>query len=96
MNRMTSFVVDRVRSFSAETIGWFAAILLHGATIPPILGLMMGLSDRLPSIDVVMFVWTGLVLLFLKALISKDMLNVITIGVGFIIQAGLLGMLVFK
>jgi len=57
---------------------------------------MWGISDKLPSVDVVLFLWAGLVLLFIKALVNKDMLNIITIGVGFIIQAGLLGLLVFK
>lgn len=96
MNHVTSLIVSRLQSFSSETVGWFAVLLLHSATIPSVVGLMTGISDRLPSADVVMFLWAGLVLLFVKALISKDMLNIITIGVGFIVQAGLLGFLVFK
>ena len=90
------FVSEKSKQLSADMIGWLAVLFMHGATIPPILGLLMGISDRMPSIDVVIFLWTGLVLLFLKALINKDMLNIITIGVGFIIQACLLGFLVFR
>jgi hypothetical protein len=70
--------------------------MIHCSTVPPILALLLGVSDHLPSIDVVAFMWFGLILLFIKALITKDMLNVITIGVGFIFQAMLLGLLVFK
>ena len=71
-------------------------MLMHCATIPPVVGLILGISDRLPAVDVVMFVWAGLVLLFLRALVLKDMLNIITIGGGFVVQAALLGLLVFK
>lgn len=69
---------------------------MHAATLPSILGLLVGFTDRLPSLDIVLFVWSGLVLLFIRALIIKDMLIATTIGVGFIIQAMLLGFLVFK
>lgn len=75
---------------------WLAVVLMHAATIPSILGLLIGFTDNLPSLDLVSFVWSGLVLLFIRALIIKDMLIATTIGVGFIIQAMLLGILVFK
>ena len=99
-----TFNVDIIKRFfsihlakvSAETIGWLAVMLMHCATIPPVVGLILGISDRLPAVDVVMFVWAGLVLLFLRALVLKDMLNIITIGGGFVVQAALLGLLVFK
>lgn len=87
---------EQFKNVSAETVGWLAVVFLHSATIPSIVGLLLGISDRLPSIDVVLFMWTALVLLFVKALIMKDMLNIITIGVGFIVQAGMLGFLVFR
>lgn len=89
-------IVEHFRSVSAETLGWLAVLCVHCATIPPIVGLLLGVSERLPSMDVVAFLWTGLVLFFIKSLITKDTLNVITIGIGFIIQAGLLALLVFK
>ena len=89
-------VAEHLRHISTETIGWLAVILIHCSTIPPILALLLGVSDHLPSIDVVAFMWAGLVLLFIKALLTKDTLNVVTIGIGFIIQAMLLGLLVFK
>lgn len=95
MDKLES-VKEYLRHISTETIGWLAIILIHCSTVPPILALLLGVSDHLPSIDVVAFMWFGLILLFIKALVTKDMLNVITIGVGFIIQAMLLGLLVFK
>ena len=90
------FVTNHLSRISADTLGWLAAIVLHCATFPTLLALMTGLSDRVPSLDVVAFLWAGLVLLFLRAIVLKDMLNVITIGVGFIVQAGLMALILFR
>ena len=90
------FFTQHIRTLSAESFGWMAILLMHGATIPSILGLIFSISDRLPPLDVIGFIWAGLVLFFIKALINKDTLNIMTIGIGFMIQAGLLGFIVFK
>lgn len=89
-------VAEKFSHVSAEAVGWLAIVFVHCATIPSVLSLIMGMSDRLPSLDVVMFAWGGLLLMFIRALIVKDMLNVITIGIGFFIQAFLLALVVFK
>lgn len=81
---------------SSESVGWLAIMFIHCATIPSLLGLIFAVSDNLPSLDVVFFIWFGLILFFIKALLNKDVLNIITIGFGFFIQAVLLGMVVFK
>ena len=91
-----AFFVDHFRKVSAETLGWLAPIVLHFATIPSLIALLSGLSDRTPSLDVVLLLWTGLVLLFGRAIILKDMLNIITIGVGFIAQAVIMALVLFK
>jgi hypothetical protein len=57
---------------------------------------MSGLTDRLPGVDLVLLVWSGLTLLFIKAAVQKDMLNLITIGIGFILQAVMLALIFFK
>jgi hypothetical protein len=68
----------------------------HAATIPSFLAVKAGLSDRLPSLDLVALLWLGLLLYFIRSAIIKDMLAVITIGVGFAIQALLLGFIFFQ
>jgi hypothetical protein len=73
-----------------------AAIVLHAATVPSLLAVMSGLTDRMPGVDLVLLVWTGLTLLFIKASVQKDMLNIVTIGVGFIVQAVLMALIFFK
>ena len=90
------FLREHLKKLTADTLGWLAAIVLHCATVPSMLALMAGLTDRPPNIDLVLFVWTGLVLLFAKAIVLKDNLNIITIGTGFVVQAILLAFIVFR
>jgi len=90
------FLTNHLSKISADTLGWLAAIVLHCATVPSLLALMTGLSNHVPSLDVVAFLWAGLVLLFLRAIVLKDTLNIITIGLGFIVQAGLMALILFR
>jgi hypothetical protein len=96
LNNFKDFVQNKISHISAETFGWLAVITLHGSTIPSLLAVMAGLTDRLPAVDLVLLVWGGLSLLFVKAAVQKDMLNVITIGFGFIIQAIMMALIFFK
>jgi hypothetical protein len=90
------FFMDHLKKITSDTLGWMAAIVLHCATIPSMLALMTGLSDRAPTVDIVMFIWAGLILLFARAVILKDMLNVVTIGIGFMVQSSLMAFILFK
>lgn len=93
---VVEFFSTHFSKISAETMGWLAAIALHAATIPTLLALLTGLTDTTPSVDVVLFMWLGLVLLFGRAVILKDLLNIVTIGLGFVIQATLMALILFK
>lgn len=90
------FIKSKFATISAETLGWLAIIVIHSATIPTLLAVWTGLTDKLPNIDMVLLMWTGLVLFFIKAAIQKDMLNIVTIGLGFIVQASLMALIFFK
>ena len=96
LQTIRDFLNNHLHKISADTLGWLAAIVLHCATVPSLLALMTGLSDHVPSLDVVAFLWAGLVLLFLRAIVLRDNLNIITIGVGFIVQAGLMALILFR
>ena len=96
MIAIREFFVNSLAKLSADTLGWLAAIVLHCATLPAFLALMTGLSDRTPGLDMILFLWGGLVLLFLRAVVLRDMLNIITIGFGFILQAGFMAFILFK
>jgi hypothetical protein len=96
VNKINEFFKTKFSRISAETFGWLAVVVLQAATIPSLLAVMAGLTDRLPSVDLVLLVWTGLTLLFVKAAVQKDMLSIITIGFGFIIQTVLMALIFFK
>jgi hypothetical protein len=99
VNKLNDFkdaIKNSVEKISAETFGWLAVVLLQASTIPSLLAVMSGLTDRLPGVDLVLLVWAGLGLLFIKATVQKDMLNIVTIGIGFMIQAVLMALIFFK
>jgi hypothetical protein len=89
-------IKEHAPNISAETMGWIAVILMHIATIPTLLAVLTGLTEKMPPVDLVLFAWTGLFCFFVKATIQKDVLNIVTIGLGFFIQAALLALIVFK
>jgi hypothetical protein len=90
------FFLDHLKKITADTLGWMAAIVLHFSTVPSILALMTGLSDKPPSVDIIMFIYAALVLLFARAILLRDQLNIITIGAGFIGQAIMMAFILFK
>lgn len=96
MEQFKTSVKEAVGTLSSEAVGWIAVLVLHAATIPSLLALMSGLSDRPPSVDLVLMVWTALTLFFVKAAVQKDMLNMVTIALGFIVQAVMMALIFFK
>lgn len=94
--QFVEFVSVRFNKISADTLGWMANIALHSATIPSFLALMTGITDKVPSVDVVLMLWAALGLLFFRAVLIKDLLNIVTIGIGFMIQAMVLIIIFFK
>jgi hypothetical protein len=96
LDNIQKFVTEKFSHISAETLGWIAVVILHAATIPSLLAVMAGLTDRLPGVDLVLLVWAGLAMLFVKAAVQKDMLNLVTIGFGFIVQAVFMALIFFK
>lgn len=96
INAVRNFLHEHLHKISADTLGWLAAIVIHCATIPSLIALLSGLSDRTPGLDIIMFMWGGLILMFARAIVLKDALNIITIGIGFIIQATLMALILFK
>lgn len=92
----SGYLASQLHTISADTLGWLAVIVIHAATIPSLLALLTGLSDSTPTVEVVLFVWAGLCLLFGRAVVLKDTLNIVTIGAGFIVQAVLMALILFK
>ena len=96
LNELKELVGTTISKVSAETFGWLAIVVFHSATIPSLLAVMAGLTDRLPGVDLVLLVWTGLAMMFVKAAVQKDILNLVTIGFGFVLQAAMMALIFFK
>jgi len=87
---------ENVAHLSAETLGWIAVILIHMATIPTLVAVLTGLTEKMPPVDLVGLIWLGLFFFFVRSVIAKDLLNIITIGFGFFVQAMLCALIIFK
>lgn len=96
MTKLIESLKTHLSNVSAETLGWIAAIVLHASTVPTLLAVMSGLSDRMPPLDMVLLVWVGLLLLYFRATILKDTLVTVTISIGFMVQALLMALIFFK
>lgn len=96
VKRVLDWLNAHVAHFSAETLGWLAVIFIHAATLPTLLAVLTGLSDSMPTVDLVLLTWAGLAALFAQACVQRNMLQIITISVGFMMQAGLMALIFFK
>jgi hypothetical protein len=81
---------------SAHVLGWITIVLLHFASVPTLLSVLLDKSDRLPPVDLMIFVWSALITLFFKALIEKDILYIATICIGFCAQTVIMALILFR
>ena len=90
------FAKDHLGHVSAHTLGWVTIILLHLASIPTLVAVLMAQSDKLPPADLMVFVWSALITLFFKALIERNFLYIATICLGFAAQTVIMSLILFK
>ena len=96
VNKVMNDIRENISHLSAETLGWIGVILIHLSTIPTLVAVLTGLTEKLPPVDMVLFSWVGLFFFFIKGVIQKDWLNVVTIGFGFFCQAAIMALILFK
>jgi|TARA_A100001515_G_scaffold44560_2_gene35014 hypothetical protein len=80
----------------AEIGGWIGMVLIHGATIPTSVSVIMGWSSDLPPLDMVLLIWSGLFLFFIRALARIDWLYLVSNAVGFFLQSLLLAIILYQ
>lgn len=90
------FFENKLVPSTAESIGWIGLVLLHAALIPTFLAVMAGVTDKMPPVDLVLFIWAAMITFFVRAAILKDTVNVLTIGAGFIVNAVFMALILFK
>lgn len=89
-------VIASLARISSDTVEWIGILALHASTIPSMLSLMMGVTDNTPPIDIVLIIWTALAMFFIRAVIKRDTINILTVGLGFIGQAVMMALIFFK
>jgi len=90
------FLRDHLGTVSAHTLGWFSIILCHFAAVPTLLSVLMAQNDKLPPVDLMLFIWSALIAMFFKAMIEKNFLYVSTICLGFVAQTVIMSLILFK
>lgn len=93
---LVNFIRNHLTNISAHALGWIALVMLHFASVPTLWAVLLGQSDKLPSIDLMIFIWSALTTLFIKAILEKDRLYVTTIAIGFVAQTVLSGLILYK
>tara|TARA_B100000287_G_scaffold59635_1_gene52289 strand:- start:263 stop:529 length:267 start_codon:yes stop_codon:yes gene_type:complete len=88
---MLTISIKKVSEFG----GWIGMILIHGATIPTTMSVILGYSSELPPLSMVLLVWTGLFLFLLRAIVIKDTLYIVSNAIGFFFNTILLALIVY-
>jgi hypothetical protein len=83
---MNDKVIKKLGSLS----GWVGMVLIHSATLPTTLGVILGYSDKTPPVSMVILVWSGLMLFLFRAIVQKDTLYIVSNAVGFFFNSILL------
>lgn len=91
-----SLLKEHIGKISAHTLGWITILLLHFAAVPTLLAVLVGTTDKMPSVDIVLFIWSALITLFFKAMIEKNFLYVATVCVGFAAQTIIMSLILFR
>lgn len=87
---------NTIKQVSIDGIGWAALIGLHLVTVPSLVGLMYGLTDYTPPIDMIVILWGSLGLFYVKSILEKNIVSIVIIGLGFLAQSVMMALVFFK
>jgi hypothetical protein len=91
-----SWVKDHMPDVSVGALQITAVVLLHAATLPSYLSVMMAWTDAMPPLDMVILTWTGIACMFAQSMIQKNSVMIITIAVGFMLQSLFMALIFFR
>ena len=90
------FLTVHLGKISAHTLGFLAIIMLHMSSVPTLIAVLMGHSDKLPPVDLMIFIHAALITMFFKSLIEKNYLYITTICIGFVTHTVIMSLILFK
>ena len=89
-------MLHKIRNMAApEIAGWLAMVMLHSNTVPTTVALILGYNATLPPLSMVLLTWAGLALYLWRAVYQRDVLYMVSNGIGFMLNSVLLAILVF-
>ena len=91
-----TFLTIHLGKISAHTLGLLAILLMHLASIPTLLAVLMNHSDKLPPVDLMVFIYSALIALFFKSLLEKNFLYISAICLGFVGHTVIMSLILFK
>lgn len=86
----------QLSTFVSQLMGWLAIVLLNCVGFPALVSVLLEQSDTLPTVDILLFVWTALIAMLIKSVLDRNLLYVTTICLGFAAQAFLMSLVIFK
>lgn len=79
----------------AEIGGWIGMALIHSNTMPTLLAVIFGYAAIMPPLSMVLLTWSGLGLFLWRAVYQRDVLYMVSNGIGFSLNSILLAIIVF-
>ena len=88
--------LTNLNRLGTNTLNWLSVLVGHSVFIPTSLALLMELTDKTPSIDIILLVQGFLILSFFRSVIAKDQVATVLHALGWFTNALLLSMIIFK
>lgn len=96
INKDKEMIMNNVKNKIPEMCGWIGMILIHGATAPTSISVLVGWSTDLPPLNFVLLIWLGLSLFLVRAIYAKDTLYIVSNAIGFALNSLLLSLIAFS
>lgn len=88
--------ITELNRFGTNTLNWLSILVGHSVFVPTSLALLTALTDKTPSIDIIILVQGFLLLSFFRTVVSRDQVGMVLHALGWFVNALLLGLIVFK
>jgi len=79
-----------------EAGGYVGIGLIQCANLPSLIGVLLGWSDDLPPLSMVLMVWAGLLLFLARSIYNRQTLYIVSEGIGIILQTLMLMVVVYR
>jgi len=89
------YMMKKQVTYLANMSGWIGMLLIHGATLPTTLSVILGHSTVLPPLSMILLIWSGLFLFLISAIANKNTLYIVSNAIGFFFQSIMLALIVF-